>query len=146
MSNFIGKVKGFFMKIVRLVINVAKTFWNLILTIIQGQLFARESVEKFIFHFFAAVGVLIMFLLARYGMEQTFYRLEETKDELRHNKILYTERLYDYEKSQSIGNVLYQLGENNSNIDIPKNAPIDLEQFANEHQSITNTENNTENK
>lgn len=132
MSSF----KGFFTGVKNFVTSVAKTLWNIILGIIRGDLLARDSVEKFIPHFVVFIICLITTLIIRLGIERTFYRLEDTKEELVSAKILYIESLYEYEQSQSIGNVLGRLDEEGSKLDIPMNVPVHLDKYLEEIDTV----------
>ncbi|MCF0174538.1 MAG: hypothetical protein HUJ95_04275 [Bacteroidales bacterium] len=133
-----GKFKGGIIAIKDGFIAILKTIFNLLKSIISGNLLARPSVERFIPHAFVLFLVMALYLLSRYWIEQTFYRLEESKEELRHEKILYTEKLYYYEQSQSIGNVLNKLEENGSKIDIPTDAPKNLDEFIAKRETDSN--------
>ena len=133
-----GKFKGGIIAIKDGLIAILKTIFNLLKSIISGNLLARPSVERFIPHAFVLFLVMALYLLSRYWIEQTFYRLEESKEELRHEKILYTEKLYYYEQSQSIGNVLNKLEENGSKIDIPTDAPKNLDEFIAKRETDSN--------
>ena len=51
-------------------------------------------------------------------------------------KILYIESLYEYEQSQSIGNVLGRLDEEGSKLDIPMNVPVHLDKYLEEIDTV----------